>query len=133
MNPVSYLNLQFVTQSLRNAYGPARRCLLGLFNVKTGTVPLVPGERRGARGGEASPAPQRAPAGSSPAEKRGEARNRRLPPRPGSASPGRAEPRSPAPLRAAPRFPALPRAFPRNPRLHLKILRNINKVGGGAS
>lgn len=67
---MSYLNLQFVTQSLRNADGPARRCLLGLFNVKTCTVPPL---TEGMRGGEALPAPERPPAGSGPAEERGTA------------------------------------------------------------
>lgn len=53
---MSYLNLQFVTQSLRNAYGPARRCLLGLFNVKTCPVPPLTRGKEGSAGGAASPA-----------------------------------------------------------------------------
>lgn len=114
MNPVSYLNLQFVTQSLRNAYGPARRCLLGLFNVKTCTVlPLTRGKEGIA--GRSFVCPQTRSRRQKP---RGGAWRGAEPPPPtapgiGFPGPGRAAEPGPAPrfsalLRASPRFPARP-------------------------
>lgn len=100
---MSYLNLQFVTQSLRNAYGPARRCLLGLFNVKIALSRFCRVGMWGGERGRAVGAPH------SPAQPRGR-------PRIGFGS----RPRRP-------RCSAAPR------RLHKKLVGNINKVGGGAS